>query len=96
MAMPRFGLAIALAIVSVAYVVFVHGPPVRGGYGLPVFYSCPDVLSYIIPAALHCKLCRTAVVSGQVSDCSCDFETVMMCALVGLLLCAAQRLLAVT
>jgi ERO1-like protein alpha len=34
------------------------------------------MLSYIIPSALYCQLCRTAATEGSISDCSCDFDTV--------------------
>mmetsp|Transcript_56901 Transcript_56901/g.128941 ORF Transcript_56901/g.128941 Transcript_56901/m.128941 type:complete len:567 (+) Transcript_56901:89-1789(+) len=38
--------------------------------------GCPDFLSFLVPDALHCKLCRTQRLDGLVGDCSCEFETV--------------------
>jgi len=65
----------AIIVVALALVV-VQGTGPSSSFGLFPTFKCPDLLSFLIPSALHCKLCRTAVISGQVSDCSCDFETV--------------------
>jgi len=42
----------------------------------PRSFQCPDLLRHLVPAALHCRLCRTAALDGPVSECACDFETV--------------------
>ena len=39
-------------------------------------FKCPDVLAWIVPSTLYCKLCRTATLNGPISDCRCNFETV--------------------
>lgn len=67
--------AVALDLAAVQPAAAFVDPFRSGAFPLQAF-KCPDLLSFLIPNALYCQLCRTAVTSGQVSDCSCDFETV--------------------
>lgn len=72
----HLGWSSAIIVVALALAVVQGTGPSASSLDLFPAFKCPNLLSFLIPNALHCKLCRTAEISGQVSDCSCDFETV--------------------